>query len=1100
LDGTSVIWIDGNRQLTGRIPQQWPSGGGSFNVGSNLGGQERFHGRLQDLCAFDRVLTDQEVQELHAGGLRQRPPRNTEARLRATVRDTPIVVSTNVTTAVRSWTHHRFTTEDGLPSNIVKAVLEARDGYLWVGAENGLARFDGREFQQFTAENTPALRQIGQTVWSLSEDNEGTIWAGTFGGLLRIRSQEFTAFTNGLPQRFILHAVPTGDGSLWIAGFNAFLPRGALWLRRYDPSTQTSSAEVVVPGHVRRLVPAKDGVWMAAEQPAQMLFWDGRSKEPIVLGVVGNAPGEFRIAQHRRVPDETTIQTWKQSSNNTNTWAEVRFGRDGPAFGWLWDSRLSRPFAARWTGSFVDGSWFGVSYDLARLRENSLESIQVVDQASRSEIVAMCPSRKGGVWFGTEEDGLHFLNENLIRVFTSDDGLVGNDVRSVCARGNQLWVGGADGANLFTNGSWLPLKRFKVRTVGVDGPGGVWMGIGIASDTAILKGGQDFLRLGIDWQDPNTIRFASDGTLWVVCERGLTWIKPSGLTQNERGEWVPRPEIAKSVFGRLAVGSELPGMVPVGLVEDVDGTFWLGSLDNGLFHISDGHVEACAPRDLPNKRCMPVYRDNSGAIWIVGDRALIRRAAGRFQTIDDSSGLPRDTFLDLIEDDLGYFWISGKRGIHRVARRQLEDWFGGKENRIQSLTLGLRDGLLTPECSSLHYPTMAKTADGHIWVATRNGLASFDPKRVQLDTQPPPAVLERFMVNHTETEIGASAFKASSTPMRLPPGSGDRIQIHFGAVSLLNADKVRFRYRLDGYDSEWSAPTDLRLAFYTNLRPGAYRFRVKAANEHGVWNDRETALSFFILPHFWQTWWFFSLVAAVGVCLAAAFHWHRLRVQRVTQQLRHEQQLIHEKSRIAADMHDELGATLTQIAILGEISKTQTDSPSQTRSNLERISDAAREVISGMSELVWATNPRNDTLENLVAYLREQAASQLSDCGVKANIDFPVEVPHLHVSATLRRNLLLVVRELLHNVVKHSNATQANITLRTTNDTLFLSLKDNGKGFDIASCGRGNGIFNMQKRIADLEGQLLIRSEIGQGVTAEIKLPLLAALSAKVSI
>jgi signal transduction histidine kinase len=326
---------------------------------------------------------------------------------------------------------------------------------------------------------------------------------------------------------------------------------------------------------------------------------------------------------------------------------------------------------------------------------------------------------------------------------------------------------------------------------------------------------------------------------------------------------------------------------------------------------------------------------------------------------------------------------------------------------------------------------------------------------------------------------------------RLPPGSGQQIEFHYTAISLLGADRVKFRHRLDGYDSEWSPETDLRLAFYTNLRPGGYRFRVKAANAHGIWNEQETMLNFVILPYFWQTRIFYVTAAVVLVAMAAGLHWRRLATQRRFQELKHQQAFTSEKARIAADMHDELGAALTQIAILGEVAKSQSGNAAQTRSTLDRISQAARDVTSGMSDLVWATNPRNDTLDNLVAYLREQAASQFQGTAIHPRLEFPVTFPEVRVSATFRRNLLLVMKESLHNIVKHADANEVSVQLEIEGPRLVLRIVDNGRGFEPSrrNCA-GNGLGNMQKRVRDLGGEFSLGSTPGQGTRIELRVPL----------
>lgn len=1118
-EGTSVVWVDGVEALDGQRRHPWPARSRWLLAGSSARGEDApFVGWVRDLCVFERVLGAGEVHALHAAGVPRRPARNTAARWAATQRAVPIAVSTNLVAApARAWLHRRFTTEDGLPGNVVKAVLQARNGYLWVGTEDGLARFDGRRFWNFTAQNTPALRAIGQTVWSLSEDADGTIWAGIFGGLLRIRGQEFTAFTNGLPQRFVLQAEPAGDGSVWVAGFNNFVPRGPMWLRRYEPATGTSRAQVVVPGHIRRLIVATNGVWLATEQPELVLFWDGQAAAPAVVAQVDFTAPLIRLTAHP-LAEAARLTAWRSETEGAVWWGEVRLAHGAPPFHWLWDSRNARPKVARWSGPAAAEPWPGVSYGLARLREHALERIQLPDFPVATEISCLAANREGGVWFGTEEDGLHLVQERLVHVATTQDGLSGNDVRTVCASPQgDVWAATPEGLCRCQHGAWSPQGwPQRVRTLTCDAQGRLWFGAqGFGPDQLRrdrFVSGANCVLLGLDWQDPNTLRCTRDGTVWIVCERGLTWVKPAGLVQTSDGNWKPDPTSAPPVFGRYSIGKELPRIFPLGLVEDRDGSLWLGSLDGGLVRVSADRVEVFDERDgLPGKHCVPVWLDETGALWITGPAGLTRRAQGKFQTLTEKAGLPHDVLLDLIPDDFGHVWISGKRGIHRVARQELEDYFAGRQEGVRSLTLGPRDGLRTPECSSLHYPSMAKTADGTIWVATRRGLASFDPRRVHLDTRPLPAIIERLVINRRELLLappasfpaGASlnhaAWFAGKLPapaeqkaIRLPPGSGERLEFGFTAISLAAADRVKFRHRLEGYDSAWSPESDLRLAFYTNLKPGAYQFRVQAANAHGLWNEQDTALSFVILPYFWQRGVFWVAVALALATLAVGLHRLRLARQRQLQELRHHQALTNEKARIAADMHDELGATLTQIAILGEVARSQTAAEAQTRLTLERISQAAREATGRMSALVWATNPRHDTLDNLAAYLREHAASRLEDAGLRPQLEFPAELPPQRVSATFRRNLLLVLKESLTNVLKHAAAGEVRVQFAVAGAHVCLRIQDDGRGFDPtrpAGAG-GNGLGNLRKRIQDLGGECRIISAPGKGTTLDVCVPL----------
>jgi signal transduction histidine kinase len=295
---------------------------------------------------------------------------------------------------------------------------------------------------------------------------------------------------------------------------------------------------------------------------------------------------------------------------------------------------------------------------------------------------------------------------------------------------------------------------------------------------------------------------------------------------------------------------------------------------------------------------------------------------------------------------------------------------------------------------------------------------------------------------------------------------------------------------LNGYDTEWGPETDLPLAFYTNLRPGRYKFRVKAANDHGIWSDQTTELTFVIAPYFWQTRLFYPLLGAAAVGLAVVLHRRRLRALHRLQELSFERNLADEKERIAADMHDDLAATLTQIVILGERAKIQAAAAPQARATLDRISQAARDLTARMSDLIWIVNPRHDSLENLVVYLRERAARQLEGLPIESKLDIGAVDGDLHVSTLFRRNLLMVATEALHNIVKHSGATEVRMAVRTESGQLIFCIEDNGRGFGASAAGHGNGLGNMRRRVSDLGGSLEFQTAPGQGCRIEVQAPI----------
>lgn len=1107
-DGSSVVWLNGQRRQECRTPVVWPADAECLRVGGGPTEWVRtFRGRILDLCAFDRMLDDGEVARLHAAGVPRRPSRSTAARRRATVREFPVESRPLApASAVRRWAFRHFTTEDGLPGNIVRAVLQDRVGFLWVGTERGLARYDGHRFRTFDAGNTPALARIGETVWCLAEDEQGAIWAGIFGGLLRVRHGEFTAFTNGLPQRFVLQVAPTGNGDLWVAGFHAGIPRGPCWLRRYDPERQRTTAEVVVAGHIRRLVPMGDGVGFITDQPQWVQYWDGRSRTPVVRAVANLSEPGYRVGAGWEPASpgalEGTGEAWGRDAHGyvrREGWARLRHGGEGPAFYWRWDPRVNRPMAGRWAGGATEDEWVGASFGLARIRDGVLEDIPLGAEEQLREVSCLCANREGGVWVGTEEDGLHLIRELPVSVLTTRDGLMGNEARTVCVGpSNSVWIATSGGGWVWPDRRGAVSRAIRLRSMVLDRGGDPWIGFQEFGRLALRRGSRDggdavAVDLGLDWQDPSTLMFAHDGTLWVACERGLTWVRPERLRRTPERGWIPDPAAPGPTSGRLRVGWELPEVFPVGLVEAADGAIWLGTAAHGLIRVTGGtQVERYTRADgLPGDRCEPVLAEADGAVWVTGSGTLTRALGGRFRSLGEREGLPRDEFFDMIEDQAGNFWVSGKLGVHRLSRRAAEEVLAGRESRLRVQTLGTHDGLLTPECSSLHHPSLARTADGRIWVATRVGVASFDPAEAARQSQRLPVVVERVVVNRVERPEFSGPGRESAA-LVWPPGSGQSIEFHFAAASLLSADRTRFRYRLEGYDTTWSPATDLRLAFYTNLRPGDYRFIVQATTSPGDWDGPETALRFRLQPRFWQTPLFLGFLVALVAAMAWAGHRIRVMQLRQAQELQHQRLFTEEKARIAADMHDELGAALTQIVILGEVGKTHTTDPSHTFSTLDRISHGAREVTARLGDLVWATNPRHDRLDSLVAYLRQQTASALEMAEIAAQLEFPSEVPPIQVSATFRRNVLLVVKEALNNVLRHAHASHIRLILEIeAGRILHVRIVDDGRGFDPDQPrDGGNGIGNLRRRAADLGGALQLRSAPGAGTSIQLTVPL----------
>ncbi|HEY9171944.1 MAG TPA: ATP-binding protein [Verrucomicrobiae bacterium] len=945
----------------------------------------------------------------------------------------------------------------------------------------------------------------GSGVWTMLGPAHPQPARGPCGGLLGIRGTEFVVFTSGLPERFVLRVEPAGSNALWVAGYRTDSGyRGACRLRRYLPATGESTAVATVPGQVRRLVDTPEGVWIATEQPEMILFWDGKSRAPeLRFKVPGFDPLALASANGDSPPPR--LQSWRDPNPSGGGWTEIQFGTNGPAFHWLRRHGFLEAQINRLSGEASHPAWVAAGHSLAQPTEQSLTLMDFPGRPLPPEVEVMCANREGGIWLGTWEDGLHLVRERPLKVVSTAEGLADNDVRSVCrARRGGAWVATRSGPHHLLEGRAEQISVGQMRCVAEDSTGRLWWGIQDSGEASLRylspEGPQSFRLPGVEWRGPNTIHFARDGTMWVVCEAGVTWVKPEKLPEQPEP---PAERREDSGFGRFRRGVELPESEPFGLVEDREGMIWVGSRDGGLYRIGkEGVAVVNRTNGFPGSLAVPALVDETGALWILSDTGIIRHRQGRFELIGPDHGVPRDLLIGMVEDDRGVFWIAGSRGIYRLARADLEAFLQERLARVPSLALGLRDGLLTPECSASACPNMAKLADGRIAVATHNGLAVIDPSRVELNTRPLSVLFEQVVAKRRALMIpplaagGRLPAVAIDSRQRwaggveLPPGSGRQLEIHYTAVSLLAAERVQFRHRLEGQDAEWSDASDHRIAFYSNLRPGRYQFHAQASNAQGIWPEEDWILSLLIHPYFWETR-IFQVAATLTIAVVLLLlHLQRVRTLRALQELKHKQQFDGERARIAADMHDDLGAALTQIAILGEVAKRQVSDSPQATSLLDRITQSARDVTSRMSDLVWATNPRHDSLDNLSAHLREQAARMLQDTPVRPLLSFPTTLPDAHLSATVRRNVLLVMKEAINNALRHARASEIHVSFVADAERFRLVVEDNGCGFDSTERREaGNGLNNMRRRIADLGGEYELISKPGAGTRVSLTVP-----------
>jgi len=489
--------------------------------------------------------------------------------------------------------------------------------------------------------------------------------------------------------------------------------------------------------------------------------------------------------------------------------------------------------------------------------------------------------------------------------------------------------------------------------------------------------------------------------------------------------------------------------------------------------------------------------EKDGTLWVgTFGGGLCRLRDGRFATISTREGLPNNVICHIADDGLGNFWISSYGGIFRVPKQELNQCADGQLKAVNCLAYGKAEGLSTLECAGGFQPAGCRTPDGRLWFPTIKGLAVIDPTGVKINPFPPPVLIEEVTVDDQLVPLPAPDLSAPAAQLQIQPGK-HRFEFRYTGLSLVAPEKVRFKYRLDGLESDWVDVGTRRVAYYSYLKPGDYTFRVIACNNDGVWSESRPTLAFTVLPRFWQTWWFTggAVLAGIGAVGGAARYITRRRLHKKMERLERQRVLEKERARIAKDIHDDLGASLARIMLLSQSDRAEGEDSQQVVTRLGKVYLTARELTRTMDEIVWAVSPHHDTLDSLVNYLGKFSQDFLNVAGIRCRLVVPIQLPAWPLTAEVRHSLFLTFKEALHNVVKHAAATEVRISLTLAESGFSAAIEDNGQGFDPDSIGvgattrdplrisGGNGLTNMRKRIEGIGGECQVDSAPGKGTT-----------------
>jgi ligand-binding sensor domain-containing protein/two-component sensor histidine kinase len=948
--------------------------------------------------------------------------------------------------AVRTWQ-----ADDGLPQNSVYCIAQTRDGYLWVGTREGLARFDGVRFTP-PDERAPEELQRGW-VTALCASKDGSLWIGCDGyGLARWKEGKFTRFSeaDGLASNQIRCLLEAADGTLWIGSEGG--------VTRFKDGKFKSYAERnnLAANSVKGLcVDPQGNLRIATRRGLSRLDKEGSIR---TFNIRPGTPANSLMF----VCTDSQGRIWTGSNEGLNCVAGETIVTYGVAEG-LPEKIVFTAHEDR-SGQL----WVGTSQGLARLIGDRFVPWQAGGGAFVDQVYTIFEDRERNIWVGGQ-DGLHRLVPAHFTAYTTRELLTRNNAMSVCEdNSGTMWVGSWDGGlnrlkdeKIIPSGMGGALRNGQVLGLCAARDGGLWVGLDHGGGLLRVKGGSQSLFARAPALFDAAVRVIHEdrtGVLWVGTSRGLNVLKAG-----------------KSEAYTAANG--LAGDMVMALREDPSGGMWIGT-DRGLSRCADGKLSRGPLSGPPITNWVnAIYLDTDQTLW-VGTRGggLFRCAGDKVTVCTTRQGLFSDEIYEIVEDDFGYFWMSCRKGIFRVSKKQLEDLAQGARQSIGCTAFGRADGLPSIQCNGVAKPAGWKDRDGRLWFPTIRGVVAVQPA-VKTNQRPPPVFIEEVVADGRSLQTNAWT-AGDALRLSVPPGRGS-LEIHFTALSFEAPEKNRFKYRLKGADPDWVDAGTRRVASYDNLAPGNYSFQVIACNNDGVWNDEGATLALTLVPHYWQTWWFkVALGGGLGLLLALLY---RLRVTR----LRAIERL---RVQIAANLHDDVGARLTKVGMLTELVDRETVEQNPNKPHVRNISRTVREITRAMDEIVWTINPKNDSLDHLANYIFQYAQDYFQDTGISCRLDMPAQLPDRPVSTEVRHNLFMAVKEALNNTLKHAAASEVRIGLGVQNGHMTITVSDNGRGFAVGPArGKGNGLENMDQRLRQIGGHLVLQSEPGRGTSIRME-------------
>ncbi len=977
-------------------------------------------------------------------------------------------------------------TEQGLlPEVSVIAMTQTRDGYLWLGTLNGLVRFDGVRFTVFDESNTPKLES--SPIVRLFEDSQSNLWVGTeTAGVAIILDGRVENLRIGRGGRkgHLASVCEDSTGAVWLLTEDGQLGRSA----------QGSVDVWNLNGAGRSVIAEKGGkVWVGMGN--RILGLDPaavRSKAPLPV-----TPGPAVARQLDLLLASRSGGYWCLADGVIRKYSGASV--DGATTRYPWKSptlEVVKTACEDLDGNLVVGTG-GVSGQGIFWFDNRTNFTRIcnTNDLPNDNVYALHVDADGALWAGLDGGGLNRIKR---RVFKLAPGTYGSVVQSLCpdAQGG-VWISAKsqdfsywkDG--ILTPAASIPphLGQFNPTAILVDHEQRVWGAAKPEVGSGLFRLQNGVFMSALDNSSPlfedrgGGLRGTPEMSALFEDRAGGLWVgMAGGLAHWDGSRWQ-----------RLTTNNGLSANSVHALAQDPSGDLWIGTELGGLNRLHEGRFTSFQRANgFPSDNISALHVDGDGVLWAgTFGNGLIRLRDGHWTHYTVANGLIGNSIDYLMEDGEGFLWIGSNAGLMRVLKEDLDNFAAGKIKFISCRAYDKRDGLPASECTFGSQPAACRTPGGILWFPTIAGVVYIDPKEIHKNTNPPPVLIESALVAGQEDTNGPHLPPPLSVV--IPPGS-EQLEIRYTSLNLGAADRARYRYQLEGHES-WNEAGNRRFVRYPTLLPGHYTFHVQACNEDGVWNQIGASLAVDVLPFFWQTGWFRASMAAALLAWvgAAVYYVSTQKLHRQLAGLRQQQALETERARIARDIHDQVGASLTQLSLLGEMVESDRQDPAEVAVHAAQISQTARETARALDEIVWTVNPSNDTLEGLVNYICKHAQEYLAVAGLRFRLEVPAQLPAAQISPEARHNVFLAAKESVTNIVKHAAATEACIRLRLEPRRFTLEIEDNGRGpagLTGPAAQSRNGLRNMRKRMEDIGGTFEIGPGAGGGTRVRLMAPL----------